>query len=60
LSQSEEHGIVEVGDSSSIQIGDIIRMYPYHICPTVALHQYLQIGDGSVWKVEARDRKITV
>jgi D-serine deaminase-like pyridoxal phosphate-dependent protein len=60
LSQSEEHGIVEVGDSSSIQIGDIIRMYPYHICPTVALHQYLQIGDGSVWKVAARDRKITV
>jgi D-serine deaminase-like pyridoxal phosphate-dependent protein len=60
LSQSEEHGIVEVGDSSSIQIGDIIRMYPYHICPTVALHQYLQIGDGSAWKVVARDRKITV
>ena len=60
LSQSEEHGIVEVGDSSSIQIGDIIRMYPYHICPTVALHLYLQIGDGSAWKVVARDRKITV
>jgi D-serine deaminase-like pyridoxal phosphate-dependent protein len=60
LSQSEEHGIVDVGDSSSIQIGDVIRMYPYHICPTVALHQYLQIGDGSVWKVAARDRKITV
>lgn len=60
LSQSEEHGIVEVGDSSAFQIGDVIRMLPYHICPTVALHQYLQIGDGSVWKVIARDRKLTI
>lgn len=60
LSQSEEHGIVEVGDSSTISIGDVVRMYPYHICPTVALHQYLQVGDGSVWKVMARDRKITI
>lgn len=60
LSQSEEHGIVEVGDSSAFQIGDVIRMLPYHICPTVALHQYLQIGDGSVWKVLARDRKLTI
>ena len=60
LSQSEEHGIVEVGDSSAFQIGDVVRMYPYHICPTVALHQYLQVGDGTVWKVLARDRKITI
>jgi D-serine deaminase-like pyridoxal phosphate-dependent protein len=60
LSQSEEHGIVEVGDSSAFQIGDVVRMYPYHICPTVALHQYLQVGDGTVWKVLARDRKLTI
>jgi D-serine deaminase-like pyridoxal phosphate-dependent protein len=60
LSQSEEHGIVEVGDSSAFQIGDVVRTYPYHICPTVALHQYLQVGDGTVWKVLARDRKITI
>lgn len=60
LSQSEEHGIVEVGDSSSMKIGDVIRMYPYHICPTVALHQYLQVENGGVWKVMARDRKITI
>jgi D-serine deaminase-like pyridoxal phosphate-dependent protein len=60
LSQSEEHGIVEVGDSSPYAIGDVIRMYPYHICPTVALHQSLQVTDGSTWKVLARDRKITI
>jgi D-serine deaminase-like pyridoxal phosphate-dependent protein len=60
LSQSEEHGIVEVGDSSVCQIGDVVRMYPYHICPTVALHQYLQVGDGTVWNVVARNRKLTI
>lgn len=60
LSQSEEHGIVEVGDNSSYAIGDVIYMYPYHICPTVALHQSLQVTDGSTWKVLARDRKITI
>jgi D-serine deaminase-like pyridoxal phosphate-dependent protein len=60
LSQSEEHGIVEVGDNTSYAIGDVIYMYPYHICPTVALHQTLQVTDGSTWKVLARDRKITI
>ncbi len=60
LSQSEEHGIVEVGDNSSYAIGEVIRMYPYHICPTVALHQSLQVTDGTTWKVLARDRKITI
>lgn len=60
LSQSEEHGIVEVGDNSSYAIGDVIYMYPYHICPTVALHQSLQVTYGSTWKVLARDRKITI
>jgi len=60
MSQSEEHGIVEVGDSSNYKIGDVVRMYPYHICPTVALHQYLQLADGTHWDVVARNRKITV
>ena len=64
ISQSEEHGIVEVGDSSQTKIGDIIFMYPYHICPSVALHQKLQVithgelvGD---WEVLARNRRINI
>ena len=60
ISQSEEHGIIEVGDSSPYQIGDLIRMYPYHICPTVALHQEIQIANAPAWKVLARDRKLTI
>jgi D-serine deaminase-like pyridoxal phosphate-dependent protein len=63
-SQSEEHGIIEVQDHSNIIIGQIIRMYPYHICPTVALHQNLQVieHDEMVgeWLVKARNRKINI
>jgi D-serine deaminase-like pyridoxal phosphate-dependent protein len=60
VSQSEEHGIIEVGDSSPYQIGDLIRMYPFHICPTVALHQEIQVENAPAWKVLARDRKLTI
>ena len=63
-SQSEEHGIIEVQDHSNIEIGQIIRMYPYHICPTVALHQNLQVVEHDEmvgeWLVKARNRKINI
>lgn len=57
-SQSEEHGLVEVGDSSTYTIGEIVRMIPYHICPTVNLHSHLQVIDGGLWEVKARNRKL--
>lgn len=61
-SQSEEHGMIEVNDHANIEIGQIIRMYPYHICPTVALHQNLQVIEDdemvAEWVVKARNRKI--
>lgn len=63
-SQSEEHGIIEVIDNSKIEIGQIIRIYPYHICPTVALHQNLQVIEDDElkgeWIVKARNRKINI
>jgi D-serine deaminase-like pyridoxal phosphate-dependent protein len=57
-SQSEEHGIVEVGDSSTYSIGENVRMIPYHICPTVNLHSHLQVIDGGLWEVKARNRRL--
>lgn len=57
-SQSEEHGIIEVGDSKDYSIGEIVRMIPYHICPTVNLHSHLQVIDGGLWEVKARNRRI--
>jgi D-serine deaminase-like pyridoxal phosphate-dependent protein len=63
-SQSEEHGIVKVENSEEFKIGDIILGIPYHVCPTIALHQFLQvIENGKLsgeWEVLARNRKITI
>jgi D-serine deaminase-like pyridoxal phosphate-dependent protein len=64
ISQSEEHGIVEVGIDEKLTIGEVIRMIPYHICPTVALHQSLQVIENEIftgiWEVKARNRKINI
>lgn len=35
LSQSEEHGIIEVGEE--VKPGHVLYVLPYHICPTVNL-----------------------
>jgi D-serine deaminase-like pyridoxal phosphate-dependent protein len=66
LSQSEEHGVIQVGSDTwdSIQIGDVLYALPYHVCPTVALHDFATIvEDGAVtgeWKITARSRRLTI
>ena len=64
--QSEEHGVLEVGQEvwDAVQIGDVLYALPFHICPTVALHDFASvIEDGQVtdeWKIVARNRRITI
>lgn len=64
--QSEEHGVLElpVENWEKISIGDVLYAVPYHICPTVALHEYASvIEDGEVtaeWEIIARNRRITI
>ena len=64
--QSEEHGVLEIGIEAweSIQIGDVYYALPYHICPSVALHDYASvIENGEVtdeWKIVARNRRLTI
>jgi D-serine deaminase-like pyridoxal phosphate-dependent protein len=66
IGQSEEHGVLEVSQDvwESTQIGDVLYALPYHICPTVALHDFASIiEDGNVtneWKIVARNRRITI
>ncbi|MCE7039294.1 D-TA family PLP-dependent enzyme [Dyadobacter sp. CY312] len=66
ISQSEEHGVLQVGNQEweKIEIGDIYYALPYHICPSVALHDYASvIENGEVtdeWRIIARNRKITI
>lgn len=60
LKQNEEHLIVATAEADRYEIGDIFYALPAHICPTVALHRYLQVVDqGKIvdcWEVTARDR----
>jgi len=66
LSQSEEHGVLEVGEQAweNIQIGDVFYALPYHICPSVALHDYASVIQNKEvvdeWKIIARNRRITI
>ncbi len=64
LSQSEEHGVIKVKDWEAVQIGDFLYALPYHICPTVALHETAAVVENErvtdEWNVRARRRRITL
>lgn len=64
LSQSEEHGVIRVKDWDAVQLGDLLYALPYHICPTVALHETAAVVENSQvteeWEVQARRRQITI
>ena len=64
LSQSEEHLVAKVPDSSVFKTGDILYGVPVHICPTVALYERAMVIENNAavgeWKVVARDRKINI
>lgn len=66
VSQSEEHGVLQVSADAweSIQIGDVLYALPYHVCPTVALHDFATVIEhGTVtgeWKITARSRRLTI
>lgn len=62
--QSEEHLVLENSSPHIFKQGDVLYGLPWHICPTVALYESVQIvEDGhslNTWKNIARDRKISV
>jgi D-serine deaminase-like pyridoxal phosphate-dependent protein len=64
VGQSEEHLVLEVGDSSKHTIGDVWYGVPVHICPTVALYDKAVVVENNEaidkWKVAARDRSINI
>ncbi len=64
ISQSEEHLVVKVSDSSVYKTGEVWYGVPIHICPTVALYEKATVIENNTameeWKVIARDRKITI
>ena len=65
LIQNEEHLMLETSRSDEYSIGDALYGIPWHICPTVALHQEAVIirdgrATGERWEIRARGRRLTV
>lgn len=64
VSQSEEHIVFETDGRHRFAPGDLLIGIPYHICPTVALHENLYEVEAEQvvkeWKVLARKRKINI
>ena len=64
VGQSEEHLVMEAGEGHGFKPGDVLLGIPYHVCPTIALHESLHaITNGSLtgeWRVLARKRTIGI
>ncbi|GAB2811230.1 D-TA family PLP-dependent enzyme [Ferruginibacter profundus] len=64
LSQSEEHLLLQNNTTTVFKPGDLLYAIPWHVCPTVALYERINIiKEGkavTTWKNIARDRMIPV
>ncbi|WP_205195153.1 D-TA family PLP-dependent enzyme [Chitinophaga sp. Cy-1792] len=64
VSQSEEHLVLKVNDSSQYPVGTVCYGVPLHVCPTVALYEKAYVAEQqevvATWKVIARDRQIII
>lgn len=63
--QSEEHLVIETDLAQNYSVGDCVYAIPWHVCPTVALHQEAVVirgshTEGERWRVVARDRRLTI
>lgn len=64
VGHSEEHLVLKVDKQSGIAVGDVVYGIPYHICPTVALHETAITVERNkttgTWTTISRKRKITI
>lgn len=60
---SEEHLVVETAHAADFAVGTAVYALPWHICPTVALHDRVQVVRNGrrvdEWQVTARARKLS-
>ncbi|MDB4584136.1 D-TA family PLP-dependent enzyme [Draconibacterium sp.] len=60
LNHSEEHLVVSAEVDSHLVEGDIAYALPFHICPTIALHEQVYVVNNNrvndIWQVIARKR----
>lgn len=64
VGHSEEHMVLQVEGKNSFVVGDVLYGVPFHICPTVALHQRPAIIENhqltTYWDTLSRNRMITI
>ncbi|MGH7956982.1 MAG: alanine racemase, partial [Opitutaceae bacterium] len=64
VGHNEEHLVLETERAAEFPVGTVLYGLPWHICPTVALHDRVQVvRDGRVsetWPVTARARRLTI
>ena len=62
VSHSEEHLVIRSSEADLFPVGAEVYAVPWHVCPTVALHQFLHVVEKNKtqkqWEVVARNRKI--
>ncbi|MBI1770434.1 MAG: D-TA family PLP-dependent enzyme [Bacteroidetes bacterium] len=64
IGHSEEHMVLKVNGQNNYRVGDVLYGVPFHICPTVALHESATIiidhQASGEWNIISRKRKITI
>ncbi|WNJ20654.1 D-TA family PLP-dependent enzyme [Pontibacter sp. G13] len=64
VKHSEEHLVVKVEDQDKWQVGDLWYGIPHHVCPTVNLHEAMEVVvEGAIrdqWEIVARSRRIRI
>jgi len=64
IGHSEEHLVLKSEKANNFKVGDVLYGVPYHICPTVALHDRVQVIENgkatSTWTTLSRNRTITI
>ncbi len=64
VAHSEEHLVIETARAAEFSVGAALYGIPWHICPTVALHDRVRVvHDARVtdeWPVTARARRLSI
>jgi len=65
MGQNEEHLVIELPAGHGFEVGDLLYGIPWHICPTLALHQEVNVVNEEHafverWPIAARGRRLTI
>ncbi len=64
LTHSEEHLVIETARAADFPVGTALYALPWHICPTVALHDRVHVVRDhrlvDEWPVTARARRLSI